>query len=247
MVIMVLAGFAIVFFYVAGRTRPRSSTPRISGISRSPAEKNDFASNAREAAETPDIGSTSAVIPVLEKEKVPAAKSHAVQYRVIGNGGYPAKVVDGLGNVLLEATLDFSIHAVSEAPDGAHLLVSSYPMGLIIDTVSKNKVPLPTYPPGKDKLGFSSWAWLDGNTVLGVSGDAVTARKAGVEGEGNNVAQTRLYVFNLKNGSLQEVNLDEVSTKVFAVTEVRPGGYVHLVHDDATGEGDLGWFQVGRR
>ena len=159
------------------------TTANISESSHLSSDKSDFTAKARQAAETRRLAATPRVIAPVEKETIPAADNRTNHYRVIGNGGYPARIVDGSGNVLLEATPDFSIHAVSEAPDGAHLLVNSYPMGLIIDPVSKKKISLPECPPGNKKLGFGSWDWIDDNTVLGVSGDAALVREAGVKGK----------------------------------------------------------------
>lgn len=239
-VIALLAAVAIALYLVRG-PRSFSRTSGVDEVSVSPANKKDFTPKARE---TPHAGGTPLGIVAVEMKNVPAASKRPSRYRVIGDGGYPAKVVDDAGNVLIEATPDFGIYGVAESPDGKRLLVKHYPVSLVLDVISGAKVALPAQPPGEHKLGFGSWDWVDDYTLLGVSGDKRTGPKTGVDGEGNNVAQTRLYSYDLRDRSLQEVKLDGIAAAVFSIAEMRVGGLVRLVQDDAAGDGDLGWFQV---
>lgn len=195
-----------------------------------------------EATQIVEIVQTAAPTPSTEKKDAP----HRT-YRLIGNGGYPAKVIDDQGKVVIEANPNFGIHGVSISPNNDRLLVLGYPMSLVVELTTDRRIALPSQPPGSNKLGFASWRWIDNDFLLGESGDAVAERKPGAGGEGNNVAQTRLYLYDLNRQGLEEVKLpDDLVTKVFSVTEVSPDGSVHLIHDDpsATRPPDLGWFKV---
>lgn len=177
----------------------------------------------------------------------PEVKPEPSPYRLVGNGGYPAKILDSNGNVVIEANPNFGIHGALASPNGQRVLVLGYPTSLVVEPATNRRIALASQPPGKDKLGFGAWHWIDDDTLLGESGDELVDRKPGAEGEGNNVAQTRLYLFRISNQELSEVPLPkDLGAKVFSIAQVNPDGRIRLVHEDpnATRPPELGWFTL---
>jgi hypothetical protein len=171
-------------------------------------------------------------------------------YRISGRGS-TARILDSRGNTLIQGNLKVGIYGCEISPNEKRLLVyygdAEYN---VIEPGTDMKVVLPPQPAGQNKLAFGSYHWMDDDALIAESGD----QKLDVHGRpvqtDDNVSQTRLYVYSISTQTLEEAPLPQtLRTRVFSVTEVRPGGYVHLLADDASGgpTGDLGWFKVRAR
>ena len=181
-------------------------------------------------------------------------KSLAGHFRIVGNES-KGRIVNSQGDTVIELGSNPHFDSGSGSgkctvsPNEKRILVD-YGADAAYDIVEPDiglKVTLPIQPAGENKLGFGSWRWIDDDTLLGESGDEIVPRKTGAEGEGNNVAQTRLYIYLISKQELSEVQLPEdLGARVFDITESRPGGYVHLSRDKtiAIPTADLGWFKV---
>lgn len=183
-------------------------------------------------------------IPPDPKEEAKSQKTQAFQ--LIGGGSGTAKMIDLEGKTVLESAPYNTIASYSVSPDGGLILVyhgsSDYE---IFDPATKSRTVLPQQPPGKKKLAFSGWHWIDGDTLLGQSGDEMADRKD-VPGEDTMEIQGRLYLYNVRRQQLAEVQFPkDLGTKMFSVSQVTPSGDVHLINEDpAIGPADLGWFKV---
>ena len=164
-------------------------------------------------------------------------------------GGTSGRVVDHDGNVLMESGKEIRIYGVSVSPDRRRVLVEGgNAINFILNPETQGKIQLPIRPPGTNMLAFGSWYWVSDHMLVGESG----VQKLGDDGlpvkSDDNVAQSKIYVFDITTKKLAEVTLPSgVLTQVFGVVEVSPEGYVLLV-DEATGDDrprQSGWFKVG--
>lgn len=180
---------------------------------------------------------------------VPTRSRENPQFQFIGNDAV-GRVVDQNGKVLIESGKEIAILGIAIGPASKRLLVAGGDAINFILTPSENqKLKLPVYPPGANMLGFGSWHWISETKLLGVSGvQALNAKGTPVNCcEGHNVAQTKLYVYDVIAQQLAEVALpSKVTQSVVNVTEVSPDGHVHLFHEEphVGTEQDLGWFKI---
>ena len=186
----------------------------------------------------------------LLRTTVPAAegrKKTIEPFQLRGRGSR-ATIVDAHGNIVFMADSTIGIYACEVSPDAKHLAVYfGSSESIVLEPETGTKIALPKQPPGENKFGFGHWRWIDNNTLLGESGDERLDRKPGADGEGNNVARSRLYLYEITEHKLEEMNMPkDLGAKVFSVTEVNADGSIHLVHDDTSAERppDLGWFKV---
>jgi hypothetical protein len=168
-------------------------------------------------------------------------------FRCLGGSG-TGRVVDREGRVVMDSGKEIGILGVAVGPDGKHVLIEGGDaINYVLSPSTGEKIQLPVYPPGTNMLGFGTWNWINETKLLGVSGVQSLDEKGVPVQEDNNVAQTKLYVYDLTTQSLAEVPLpSEVSHLVVNIAEVSPDGHVHLM-DEAphrATEQDLGWFEI---
>lgn len=165
-------------------------------------------------------------------------------------GSGTGRVIDQKGNVILESNKDFGIFGVSVGPDKQHVLVEGGDAkNFVLNPATGLKLQLPVYPPGSNMLGMGSWRWISKTKLLGESGvQAFNAKGAPMNCcEGHNVAQTKLYVYDVTTQKLAEVTMpSKVTQPVVNVVDVSSDGHVHLVHEvpHVGTEQDLGWFKI---
>lgn len=165
-------------------------------------------------------------------------------------GSGTGRVVDQKGNVILESNKDFGIFGVSVGPDKQHVLVEGGDAkNFVLNPATGLKIQLPVYPPGPNMLGMGSWRWIGETKLLGESGvQAFNAKGAPMNCcEGHNVAQTKLYVYDVNTQKLAELTMpSKVTQPVVNVVDVSSDGHVHLVHEvpHVGTQQDLGWFKI---
>ncbi len=170
-------------------------------------------------------------------------------FKFIGNDAV-GRVLDRQGRVLIESGKEIGIMGVAVAPDKQLVLVKGGDaINFVLDPATGQKIKLPVYPPGANMLGFGSWNWIGPRTLLGESGVQAFNAKGWPMNccEGHNVAQTKLYSFDVTTQRLAEVTIpSEVKQPVVNVMEVSSDGHVHLAHEEPHGgaEHDFGWFKI---
>lgn len=169
-------------------------------------------------------------------------------FRLLGQGSGSAKIVNKAGNVVLEADPKVGIYGCEVSPNGKQLTAYFASEGsIILEPETGTKIALPKRPPGEHKFVFEHWSWIDDNTLVSASGDQKLDAKGNPVREEANVAQSRLYLYDISHQQLTEVQLPkDFGVKIFSISAVSSKGYVYLVHEDpnATRLPDLGWFAV---
>jgi len=209
---------------------------------------------AEEPAASPTSAPTTAKAPAHElvptKETVDDAAEQKIAdarpYKLQGRGS-DGKIVDAAGQVVLEGDPKVGIYGGTASPDGKSVLVyygdANYE---ILNPVTKERLRLPSEPPGKNKLGFGFY-WIDNDTLLGASGDLKLDRRGQPVRDDDNVARTRLYLYHLANHTLEELKIPvPPDVKQVFVSSVTSTGLIHLMHDDPGSKRpeDLGWFKA---
>jgi hypothetical protein len=163
--------------------------------------------------------------------------------------GTSGKVVDRQGQVLMESGEEIGIFAAEVGPDKQLVLIKGGDsVSFILQPSTSLKLQLPIYPPGKNMFGFS-WHWLGETKLIGLSGVQLLNAKGKPENScgGNNVAQTKLYVYDITTQKLTEVGMpSSIKHSVVNVVEVINDGHLHLLYEDPHGKEskDLGWFKI---
>jgi hypothetical protein len=156
--------------------------------------------------------------------------------------------MDREGKVLMESGKEMGIFGLAVGPDGEHVLVKGGDGKNVILTPSTgDKLQLPAYPPGDNMLCIGDWYWISSNTLLGQSGVQALDKNGKPLMTDNNVAETRLYVYDLTAKQLTEVAMPAKLTQALvSVMEVSPDGHVHLALDapPVGTDSDLGWFNI---
>lgn len=154
------------------------------------------------------------------------------------------------GEILFQATEDIPFSSLrSKAGVPFIVVVSGNRIAFVIDIVTKEQVQLPTTPPGKGMKGFENWKWIDGETLLGylyVRALAPDGKPVGCC-EGHNIAETKLYAYNIKSKSMAEVVLPKaLKGTAFSVGRIANDGSVEIVGATTHlgGGGDIGWFNL---
>lgn len=168
-------------------------------------------------------------------------------FRCLGGSG-TGRVVDQEDKVIMESGQEIGILGVIVGPDRQLVLVEGGDsINIVINPASGRKVKLPVYPPGEHMLGLGGWHWIGSRTLLGSSGiQALDENGVPVKSD-NNVAQTKLYVYDVTTQRLSEVVMpSKVTQPLVNVMDVSPDGHVHLVQENSNGssEQDLGWFKI---
>lgn len=163
--------------------------------------------------------------------------------------GTSGKVVDQQGKVLMESGEGIGIFDVVVGPDKHLILVKAGDaVNFILNPSTGLNIQLPVYPLGKNMLGFD-WHWLGETKLLGLSGVKLLNAKGDPVSscEGNNVAQTKIYVYDITSQKLTEVDLSSsIKHSVVTVVEVINDGHLHLIYENPHGKEnkDLGWFKI---
>lgn len=158
-----------------------------------------------------------------------ARSSENLPYRFVGGQTTPGKVIDHEGHVLIESGREIVIDDAVVGPNKKQLLVKGAEgNNLILTPATGEKLVLPLRPSGANMFPFS-WDWIGERSLLGISG----VERLGPDGKPTkseaNVAESKLYVYDLKTQQLSEVALpDKFSHAVFGVIEVIPDGHVYL-------------------
>ncbi|MFM2168254.1 MAG: hypothetical protein RIS79_2625 [Verrucomicrobiota bacterium] len=164
-------------------------------------------------------------------------------------GGTSGRIIDRQGRVLMDSGKEIGILGVEVGPDKEHVLVKGGDaVNFVLNPATGLKLKLPLTPPGANMLGFG-WHWIGKTKLLGDSGvQAFNAKGTPINCcEGHNVAQTKLYVYDVTTQKLAEVNMpSKVTQPVVNVVDVSSDGHVHLVHEvpHVGTQQDLGWFKV---
>jgi hypothetical protein len=107
---------------------------------------------------------------------------------------------------------------------------------------------LPAKPPGEHKFPFDGWRWVNNNLLVAMSGDEKLDEDGEPVTHDANVAQWRIYVYNISRNELTELELPSPlnELKTAQIAGISERGYIRLVHEDAdsTLPRDLGWFEI---
>lgn len=257
MVIAVLAGLGLLIWTLSDRRQKTYPQARrkaeIANATSTAVDKpNEYTARPHSEFTRADVAYELHKIEIAVDTHAEDKQESARRFRIVGSEN-KIRIVDSRGNTVIDLDSNPHLNNITSKctanQNGKRILVD-YGADAAYDVVEPDtglKVSLPIQPPGEYKLGFSAWQWIDGDTLLGESGDEIVDRKSGVEGEDNVVARTRLYVYSINRQELAEVQFPEgFGVKIFSVTQISPKGYIHLVHGvpDTTRLADLGWFAV---
>lgn len=167
-------------------------------------------------------------------------------------GSGTGRIVDRKGAVLLESTEEMGIFGAVLSSDGERVLVDAENKTggncVVLEPTTGRKIQLPSRPPGV-RLFSLSWDWMGAHLLLGTSGVQRLTRDQSPNNGGaeDNVAETRLYTFDLLTETLSEAIIPGATLHPsLRVKEVRENGQIHLLLEDGdpNAEQDLGWFKV---
>jgi hypothetical protein len=206
-----------------------------------------------------NTGSSTAVVekPLYEMTKTTssfdpvadAKRKETLPFRMFASGG-TGKIVDAAGNVIIQSDSGNAIFSCEVSPDQTRISINRGSGKYDIVTPSTGEtIRLPQQPPGENVLGFS-WRWINDQTLIGVSGITVPFRdgQVGPEREEPIISHSILYVYDLKERKLSEVQLPPtLQTKTFSVSAVDATGKLQLQSEDrgvSNSDASLGWFEV---
>jgi len=159
-------------------------------------------------------------------------------------------IKDSKGDILFQATDEMPFSSLrSKAGVPFIVVVSGNRNAFVIDMVTKEQVKLPTTPPGIGMKGFETWKLIDDKTLLGLYYVPTLKPDGKPVGccEGHNIAETKLYAYNLKSKTMAEVVLPKaLKGTAFSVGRIANDGSVEIVGATThLGEaGDIGWFNL---
>jgi len=163
-------------------------------------------------------------------DRVAQSRSHEKPPFEFRGGPGTGRVIDQEGKVLMDSGDDISIFGADVGPDREHVLIKGGEgINYLMNPAAGLKTKLPTTPPGGLNMFPFDWYWIGERSLLGVSG----VERLGPDGKpvksDDNVAESRLYVYDLMTKQLSEVALPAKFTHaVFTVMEAIPDGHVHL-------------------
>jgi len=175
-------------------------------------------------------------LPLMEMKEGNYVVDYAALSRSLENPPYEfrggagiGRVIDKEGKVLLDSGKEIGIFGAVVGPNREHVLVEGAEgKNFVLTPATGGKLKLPVCPPGANMFPLD-WDWIGEQSLLGKSG----VERLGPDGKPvkteDNVAESKLYVYDLKTKQLSEVALPEKFTHaVFGVMEVIPDGHVHL-------------------
>lgn len=128
------------------------------------------------------------------------------------------------------------------------VIISGNRNAFVIDPETKQQVALPKQPPEEGAKGFDTWEWLDNNTLLAEYSVPREGNENSVSCcEGHEIAETRLYVYNLKSNTLVKVVLpNQLKGTVFSIGRIAADGSVEVsLKSNHLDEGKrVGWFNI---
>ncbi len=216
--------------------------------------KKSHPSGGAETTREPTVGR----VPTVALQSIKYVPDYATIARAHENppfefrgGGTSGKVVDRDGKVLMESGSAIGIYGTLVSPDGKHVLVKGgSSINFVLSPTTQGKMQLPIRPPGTNMLGFGSWYWINDHSLVGESGIAKVEKDGRTWRGSDNVAQSKLYVYDIVEGKLTEVALPaKFDAKVFGIVDSSLDGYIQLhFTSDAPEEknpDEMGWFKVG--
>lgn len=185
-----------------------------------------------------------------------AKQREDLPFKFFGSGGGgDGKIVDAKGNVLMKTEPEKGVFMVGIeiSPNQERIAINRGSGKFEILTPSTGEtMQLPQLPPGENVLAFS-WRWMDDQTLVGVSGKTIPFRddQVGTEREEPIISRSVLYVYDLKERKLSEVELPPtLRTKTVSVSAVDATGKVQLRPEGrevSFTDASLGWFEVRPR
>src|ERR1700686_2888528 len=174
-------------------------------------------------------------------------KGKQKEFRVIGQGGSQARIVDKTGKGIVEADPSSPIYDCEVSPDAKRLAI--YYLGAasrIMDIESRQTRDLPKKPPGEHKFNFDAWHWLDNDKLISISGDQKLDDHGRPVRHDDNVSRSRLYMYQLSTKALTEISLPKgVDGAVFSIGRINKSGFVQLNIDNKNPETvSSSWFKV---
>lgn len=154
------------------------------------------------------------------------------EFRGDGTSGY---VIDRSGKLLMESGKEIGIFGIAVGPDKEHVLVKGGDgKNFVLTPASGEKLKLPVSPPGEPNMFSFDWDWIGARSLLGRSGVIRLGPNGKAVTTDDNVAESRLYVYDLRTQQLSEVTVPTKFTHaVFEIMEVIPDGHVRLGLDGA--------------
>jgi hypothetical protein len=179
-----------------------------------------------------------------------AKRREDLPFRMFASGG-EGQIVDAAGNVIAKSDSTNAIFGCEVSPDQKRILIYRGSAKYDVVTPSTGEtIRLPRQPPGENMLGFGSWHWVDDQMMVGVSGKTIPFRddQVGTEREEPIISRSVLYVYDLKERKLSEVELPPaLQTKTVSISAVDATGKVQLRPEGrelSYTDASLGWFEV---
>lgn len=153
------------------------------------------------------------------------------------------------GEIIFQASNELPFISMrSRANVSKIVIISGNRNAFVIDPETKQQITLPKQPPLEGAKGFDTWEWLDNNTLLAEysvpreeNGNSVSCC------QGHEIAETRLYAYDLKSNTLIEVALPkQLKNTVFSIGRIATDSSVEIsLKSNHLDEGKLvGWFNI---
>ena len=163
-----------------------------------------------------------------QAEAPPAETSQAAVASplVMRGRGPAARIVDAAGTEVWHASEATPLYGLRASPDGQHVVTYAGDANSSVRPVDDLDAgrPLPTHPDVPGATGFGQWHWLDAQRLLGVAELPAEGDDAGLtaaERESRPPLATLLAVFDLRDGTLHDVDVADGLPRVFLVETVQ--------------------------
>ena len=156
---------------------------------------------------------------------------------VMRGRGSSARIVDAAGTEVWHASEAAPLYGLRASPDGRRVVTYAGDANSSVRPVEalETAQPLPTHPDVPGATSFGQWFWLDAQRLLGVAELPAQDDDAGLtaaERESRPPLATLLAVFDLRDGTLRDVDIANGLPRVFLVEAVQDGR-VQLLEEDA--------------
>ncbi|WP_344759687.1 hypothetical protein [Luteimonas lutimaris] len=206
---------------------------------------NEPAAAARDSAQAAQVHASGYTLRETEAPPAEAAQAAVASPLVMRGRGTNARIVDAAGNAVWCAPGEMPLYGLRASPDGRRVVTYAGDANSSVRPVDDLDAarPLPTHPDVPGATGFGQWYWLDAQRLLGVSELPAAGDETGLtaaERESRAPTATLLAVFDLRDGTLRNVDVADGLPRVFLVETVQG---VHIQLSDE-GAGTTAWSEL---
>lgn len=251
--LLVIIAIGGAFLWFTLRIKTNALTPSVAPTPSASAT----ATTTHSKSNSPPVESTTPLLElqlVAHKESYSTPRPEKEPYHLLGYGS-TGRIVDSNGKVVIQSGPDSGIYIAGcqVSPDGKRIYVdSSESEDFVLDTDNGRRIQLPSYPTAGSTMGhlgvLESWNWVeDGTLIAKVSEWKPKEQSTKFDDDETNIVRTRLYIYNLSDGKLTEVQVPgSLPVTTFNIKSVNRNGEICLFNPAVGSDGNLGCFTVKR-